>query len=168
VAVLKPQSVLDQPLRLAPYGYGGGDAINRADPNGEFWGAVLAGVATAVAITVTAQYANAPNNTNPQLRHKGLAELALQATATAISLFQATLAAVAVSSAGASIAQRALARVAQKTGQGAAPCPFAGLGDGSTSPALADPRVGISEHVESFKYGGSFLVPDLLLPKIVA
>jgi RHS repeat-associated protein len=120
VAVLAPESLLDQPLRLAPYGYSGGDAINRADPHGEFWGAVLAGVASAIAITVTAQYANAPTKTNPQLKHKGLGELALQATATAISLFQGARAAVAIGSAGANIAQRALARVAETSGQRAA------------------------------------------------
>jgi RHS repeat-associated protein len=35
-----------------------------------------------------------------------------------------------------------------------------GLGDATTSPWLADPRPGIAEHLERFREGGSFFVPE--------
>lgn len=34
-----------------------------------------------------------------------------------------------------------------------------GLGDVTTSPWLADPRVGVRSHIESFRDGGSYLIP---------
>lgn len=35
-----------------------------------------------------------------------------------------------------------------------------GLGDSSTSPWLDDPRVGIRSHLETYRGGGSYLVPE--------
>ena len=43
-------------IPFSAYGYCGGDGINRSDPSGKLWPAVLAGVAVAVGITITAQY----------------------------------------------------------------------------------------------------------------
>jgi hypothetical protein len=42
---------------------------------------------------------------------------------------------------------------------GAPDAAFEGLGDATTSPWLADPRAGVRLHVESFRDGGSFLIP---------
>lgn len=42
---------------------------------------------------------------------------------------------------------------------GALDAAFEGLGDPTTSPWLADPRAGVRLHVESFRDGGSFLIP---------
>ncbi|MGH8464813.1 MAG: LysM peptidoglycan-binding domain-containing protein, partial [Pseudomonas sp.] len=36
---------------------------------------------------------------------------------------------------------------------------FDGLGDATTSPALADPRIWLRDHIETFRDGGSFLTP---------
>ena len=48
---------------------------------------------------------------------------------------------------------------AQKTAQST----FRSLGDVSTSPWLNDPRVGVRTHLESFREGGSFLMPKSVL-----
>ena len=42
---------------------------------------------------------------------------------------------------------------------GAPAVAFERLGDATTSPWLADPRVGVRLHIESFRDGGSFLIP---------
>jgi RHS repeat-associated protein len=112
VAVFHPESVLDEPQRLSAYGYCGGDAVNRSDPSGELWPAVLAGVAAAVAITVTAQYANAPTRTNPETKHKDAPEMGLEATATAISIYGAVRGAVALAEGGIALARAAAGRLA--------------------------------------------------------
>ena len=43
-----------------------------------------------------------------------------------------------------------------------------GLGDATTSPALQDPRAGISSHLEMFREGGSFLIPESAYENYVA
>lgn len=43
--------------------------------------------------------------------------------------------------------------------------PFQGLGDSTTSPWLADKRIGIESHLETFRGGGSYLVTESTLNK---
>jgi RHS repeat-associated protein len=117
VAVFQLERVLDEPERLSAYGYCKGDAVNRADPSGELWPAVLAGVAAAVGVTLAAQYANAPTRANPQTKHKDTPEMVLEATATAITISNAVRGAAAL--AGAAI-RRAVARAAQRGAAGGA------------------------------------------------
>lgn len=44
---------------------------------------------------------------------------------------------------------------------------FSGLGDASTSPWLADKRIGVVSHLEQFRQGGSYLLPESAYKRFV-